>query len=156
MTWCASPSAWRTPSTSLATCSTGWRSNDPELAGGRPPRHHLGEAIAIDVAAAQDEPDPLAAHALALDHEGGEGGGARTLGEIVGVLIVGAHGLGDLILRDAHDPARAAADEVDRLGHGIAAGQAVGEGGARWGRDWMPPRERQRHGGRPIGDDADD
>ena len=43
---------------------------------GRSPREHLGEYGRIDIAAAQDHADPLAAQPGALPHERGQGRGA--------------------------------------------------------------------------------
>src|SRR5581483_11983258 len=100
----------------------------------RASRQHLGEHLAVDVAAAQDEADALCGHPPTLLHQRRERGGASAFGNVVRVLVEGAHGGGDLVLRDAHDAPRAASDEPQRVLVGNAAGHAVGEGVGPVGR----------------------
>ena len=59
---------------------------------------HFGEHLAVDVAAAQDEAHAFAGHAVMLPQQSGQRRRAGALGNIVGILEAGAHGLGDLVL----------------------------------------------------------
>ena len=101
-------------------------------------------------------PTPLARHGAALLHQACQRRRARALGEVVGVLVVGADGGGDLVLGDAHDALSAGEHDGHRLGMGDAAGEPVGEGGGRVGRHQASRREGQRHGRRILRHHADD
>jgi hypothetical protein len=48
--------------------------------------------------------DALARHALALLHQGGQRRRTGTLGELMRIFVVGAHGDGDLGIAHLHDP----------------------------------------------------
>ena len=63
---------------------------------------------------------------------------------------------GDFVFRHTHDAGRATAYNVDRLGDGITAGHAVGEGRRRIGRHGASLLEGQGNGRRTVGDNADD
>ena len=92
--------------------------------------------------------DALARHALALLHQGGQRRGAGALGELVRVLVVGAHGHGDLGVAHLHDAVGALQDHRRAPRH---------RGRARpcrrpWCRRcWSPrPCRRQRRAHRPA------
>src|SRR5690349_9022115 len=67
------------------------------------PTEHLGVDFAIDVAAAHHYGDALAANRVSLFEGGGDGSGAAALGEIVGVVVGGADGVGDFVIGDGDD-----------------------------------------------------
>ena len=95
-------------------------------AGPSRPRHAAGEhnreLVGVDVAAGEDEADALAAHLIALLHQGGEGGGAGAgaFGDIVGGAVDKADGVRDLTLGDLDDAFGALVYRGDRIGIGLA------------------------------------
>ena len=59
---------------------------------------HAGQHGRVHVGAGQAHADALAAQAVALLQRGGEGGGAGAFGDVVGVVVEGAHGVGRLVV----------------------------------------------------------
>src|ERR1700739_1134620 len=76
----------------LAICGSAGFRGDPSL-----------EQIEINVAAAEHEPDPLAANFRLVLQGGGERGGARAFGEVMRIGPVGPDRRGDLAVGDLHD-----------------------------------------------------
>src|SRR6202521_4240705 len=97
------------------------------LRGRRAAIEHGAQGLGVDVAAAEDQPDALAVHALALLEQGRERRGARALGYVVGGGPVDADRLGYLVLADANQARRTFADDIERLRVGLAAGHPVGK-----------------------------
>src|SRR5712671_2739346 len=59
--------------------------------------------IEIDIAAAQDEADPLAADFLLFLQGGGERRGAGAFGEVMRIGPIGPHRRANLVVGDLHD-----------------------------------------------------
>jgi hypothetical protein len=93
---------------------------------------------------------------VALPQQSGQRRRAGALGNVVGILEAGAHGLGDLVLAHAHDALRTPLDDRQRLLVRDAAGHAVGKGVGRIGRNRAILLERQGNGGCIVCDDAND
>ena len=71
-----------------------------------------------------------------------------AFGELMRVLVVGAHGVGDLGVAHLHDAVGALQDDAERLGVGAAHGHAVGHGVGAVGRHDLAGGKRQRIGRR--------
>src|ERR1700689_1312193 len=79
---------------------------------------NLQKARPLDVAAGEHHRHVLARHSTALLQQGGKRGGARAFGDLMSVVVVDAHGLGDLVLTDQGDARRAPAN----VGYGLRIG----------------------------------
>ena len=117
---------------------------------------HLGEEGAVDIAAGQDDRDPLAGETPALLQGGGQRRGAGALGDIVRVGEEDAHRPPDLRLRHGDDARRAGADDGERRLVRHADGEPVGDRVGRIGADRPAGGDGERIGRRVGGDDADD
>ena len=67
------------------------------------PCQHILIDFTVHVAAGENDADPLAAPAAFLFERGGQRGGACALGQVVRVLVVDAHGLGNFSIGDFDD-----------------------------------------------------
>src|ERR1700733_957491 len=101
---------------------------------------NLQKARTLDVAAGEHHRHVLGRHSAALLQQRGQWGGARAFDDLMSVVVVDAHRLGDLVLTDLHDARGATANIGYGLRMGFASRQPVGEGS----------RER-RVGGSPRG-----
>ncbi|GCC48926.1 hypothetical protein chiPu_0033045, partial [Chiloscyllium punctatum] len=106
------------------------------------------EQIEIDIAAAQDQADPLAGELALLLQRGCERRGACALGKIVGIGPVGADRLGDLVVGDLHDARCALPDQRERIRVRNPRRHAVSQRVAGRGGHDPSGRKRQRVGRR--------
>src|ERR1700728_762727 len=96
-------------------------------------RQDFRVGLLIDVAAAQNDPDALPISLFVLLQRSGQRSRARAFGQVVSVLMVGAHGVGDFLLGDFDNAGDILPDDFHRLGIGCTAGQPVSDGCAGWG-----------------------
>ena len=112
--------------------------------------------MAVDVAAGQDNADATAAQLAFLLEGCGERGRARSLSQVVCVLVEGAHGAFDFSFRYFDEAGNVGQHHFESVGVRAATGESIGDLRVGGRFDELALTEADGSGGRLFGDHADD